>query len=144
LAGRNVKSLRISRDGVRALVLSEADGQSLLQVAGIVRGPDGAPQSLTTPITLPLTGKNPELALWVDESTVVVSSTSATDAVTPELVSLQGGEPRQLSSLPGIQWISAGNGDQSIYAVTHDGIYLLVRTSWTEQGKGAAELSFAG
>jgi hypothetical protein len=144
LAGRNVTSLRISRDGVRALVLSEADGQSLLQVAGIVRGQDGAPQSLTTPITLPLTAKNPELALWVDESTVVVSSTSPTDAVTPELVSLQGGEPRQLASLTGIQWISAGNGDQSIYAVTRDGIYLLVRTSWTEQGKGAVQLAFAG
>lgn len=144
LAKRDVKSLRISRDGVRALVLSEADGQTLLQLAGIVRGPDGAPQSLTNPITLPLSSKNPEIALWVDESTVVVSATSATDAVAPELVSLLGGEPRQISPLTGIQWLSAGNGDQSIYAMTHDGIYLLVRTSWTEQGKGAVQLAFAG
>lgn len=144
LAGRTVKSLRISRDGVRALVLSEADGQTFLQVSGIVRGSDGAPQSLTNPITLPVTAKNPDIALWVDESTIVVSETSSTAQVSPELVSLQGGEPRQISPLKGIQSLSAGNGDTAIYAMTPDGIYLLVRTSWTDQGQGAAQLAFPG
>ncbi|MCH6469639.1 LpqB family beta-propeller domain-containing protein [Sinomonas terrae] len=144
LAGRTVKSLRVSRDGVRALVLSEANGQTLLQVSGIVRGADGTPQALTNPITLPVTAKNPDVALWVDESTIVVSETSSTAQVAPELVSLQGGEPRQISPLTGIQSLSAGNGDTAIYAMTPNGIYLLVRTSWTEQGKGATELSFAG
>ncbi|WP_246036133.1 LpqB family beta-propeller domain-containing protein [Sinomonas susongensis] len=144
LAGRTVKSLRVSRDGVRALVLSEAGGQTLLQISGIVRGPDGTPQTLTNPITLPLTARNPDVALWVDESTVIVSETSSTAQVAPELVSLQGGEPRQISPLTGIQSLSAGNGDTAIYAMTPDGIYLLVRTSWTEQGKGATQLAFAG
>ncbi|MEA5453113.1 LpqB family beta-propeller domain-containing protein [Sinomonas sp. JGH33] len=144
LVGRVVKSLRVARDGARVLVLSEANGQSQLNVAGIVRAQDGSPRALTDPLALPMTAKNPELALWVDEATIVVSGTSAADPVAPELVSLQGGDPRQLSSLNGIQSMSAGNGDQSIYAVTHDGIFLLVRTSWTEQGKGALQLAFAG
>ncbi|WP_334172291.1 LpqB family beta-propeller domain-containing protein [Sinomonas sp.] len=144
LAGRAVTSLRVSRDGVRALVLSEADGQTLLQVSGIVRGSDGTPQSLTNPITLPVTAKNPSVALWVDETTIVVSETSSTAQVAPELVSLQGDEPRQISPLTGIQSLSAGNGDSAIYAMTPDGIYLLVRTSWTEQGKGASQLAFPG
>ncbi|WP_415856409.1 LpqB family beta-propeller domain-containing protein [Sinomonas sp. G460-2] len=144
LAGRTVKALRVARDGVRVLVLSEADGQSTLQVAGIVRGPDGNPKSLTDPVTLPITSKNPDIALWVDESTIVVSGTSSGDPVAPELVSLQGGDPRQISPLAGIQALSAGNGEQSIYAMTKDGIFLLVRTSWAEQGKGAMQLAFAG
>ncbi|MDQ4503267.1 LpqB family beta-propeller domain-containing protein [Sinomonas sp. ASV322] len=144
LSGRVVKSLRVARDGVRVLVLSEANGQSQLQVAGVVRAQDGTPKALTGPLTLPVTVKNPELALWVDEVTIVVSGTSTADPVAPELVSLQGGDPRQLSPLNGIQSISAGNGDQSIYAVTRDGIFLLMRTSWTEQGKGASQLAFAG
>jgi hypothetical protein len=144
LAGRTVKALRVARDGARILVLSEADGQTVLQVAGIVRGPDGAPRALTDPLTLPMTAKNADVALWVDESTIVVSGTSSGDPVAPELVSLQGGDPRQLSPLPGIQSMSAGNGEQSIYAMTRDGIFLLVRTSWIEQGKGAAQLAFAG
>ncbi|WP_422933694.1 LpqB family beta-propeller domain-containing protein [Sinomonas sp. P47F7] len=144
LAGRTVKALRVARDGVRVLVLSEADGQSTLQVAGIVRGPDGNPKSLTDPVTLPVTSKTPDIALWVDESTIVVSGTSSSDPVAPELVSLQGGDPRQISPLAGIQALSAGNGEQSIYAMTKDGIFLLVRTSWAEQGKGALQLAFAG
>ncbi|NUP74906.1 MAG: hypothetical protein HOQ07_09720, partial [Sinomonas sp.] len=144
LAGRTVKALRVARDGARILVLSEADGQTVLQVAGIVRGPDGAPRALTDPLTLPMTAKNADVALRVDESTIVVSGTSSGDPVAPELVSLQGGDPRQLSPLPGIQSMSAGNGEQSIYAMTRDGIFLLVRTSWIEQGKGAAQLAFAG
>lgn len=144
LSGRTVKSLRVGRDGVRVLVLSEADGQPALQIAGIVRGPDGNPKSLTDPVTLPITSKSADIALWVDESTIVVSGTSPSDPVSPELVSLQGGDPRSISPLAGIEALSAGNGEQSIYAMTKDGIFLLVRTSWTEQGKGASQLAFAG
>ena len=144
LAGRTVKALRVARDGVRVLVLSEAEGQAELQVAAIVRGPDGSPKSLTDPLTLPITSKSADIALWVDESTIVVSATSSGDPVAPELVSLEGGDPRQISPLAGIQSLSAGNGEQSIYAMTGDGIFLLVRTSWAEQGKGASQLAFAG
>lgn len=144
LAGRTVEDLRISRDGARALVLSSQGGTTVLQLAGVVRAPDGTPRDLTTPITLTTTEKNPRRAVWVDETTILVSGVSSSDPVTPELVTLKGSEPNQLPPLAGIQAISAGNGQQEIYAQTSAGIFALVRTTWTELGKGVEGPSFAG
>jgi hypothetical protein len=144
LSGRTVEDLRISRDGTRALVLSTQSGTTVLQLAGVVRAADGTPRDLTTPITLTTTEKNPRRAVWVDETTVLVSGISSGDAITPELVSLKGGDPRQLPPLAGIQAISAGNGEQEIYAQTPAGVFLLARTTWTELGKGVEGPSFPG
>ena len=52
LAGRNVKDFRVSREGVRALVISEQNGETRVQVTGIIRSADGTPKELTAPITL--------------------------------------------------------------------------------------------
>ncbi|GAB3283171.1 hypothetical protein GCM10027449_25910 [Sinomonas notoginsengisoli] len=144
LGGRTVEDLRISRDGSRALVLSTQGGSTALQLAGVVRAADGTPRELTTPITLSTTEKKPRRAVWVDDTTVLVSGLSATDPVAPELVSLKKGEPIQLPALSGIQAISAGNDDQEIYAQTTAGVFMLSRTTWTELGKGVEGLSFAG
>ncbi|GAB2740417.1 LpqB family beta-propeller domain-containing protein [Sinomonas soli] len=144
LAGRTVEDLRVSRDGTRALVLSSQGDSTALQVAGVQRAADGTPRELSTPITLSTTEKSPRRAVWVDDTTILVSGVSANDPVAPELVSLKGGDPRQLPQLPGIEAISAGNGDQEIYAQTPAGVFALVRTTWTELGKGVEGLSFAG
>ena len=144
LAGRVVEDLRVSRDGARAVVLSVAGGQTVLQLAGIVRGPDGAPRELTAPITLSIGPDQYRRAVWVDDTTVLVSGLSSSDPVTPALVSLRGGEPRQLPPLNGIQSVSAGNGDQEVYAQTAAGVFQLVRNSWVELGKGVEDPSFAG
>ncbi|MGT2461197.1 LpqB family beta-propeller domain-containing protein [Sinomonas atrocyanea] len=144
LAGRTVEDLRVSRDGTRALVLSTQGNSTSLQLAGVQRAADGTPRALSEPITLSTTEKSPRRAVWVDDTTILVSGVSASDAVAPELVSLKGGDPRQLPQLPGIEAISAGNGDQEIYAQTPAGVFALVRTTWTELGKGVEGLSFAG
>ena len=143
-AWRVVEDLRVSRDGARAVVLSVAGGQTVLQLAGIVRGPDGAPRELTAPITLSIGPDQYRRAVWVDDMTVLVSGLSSSDPVTPALVSLRGGEPRQLPPLNGIQSVSAGNGDQEVYAQTAAGVFQLVRNSWVELGKGVEDPSFAG
>jgi hypothetical protein len=110
----------------------------------VQRAADGTPRELSAPITLSTTEKSPQRAVWVDDTTILVSGVSANDPVAPELVSLRGGDPRQLPQLPGIEAISAGNGDQEIYAQTPAGVFALVRTTWTELGKGVEGLSFAG
>ena len=53
LAGRTVKEFRISRDGTRALVISEQNGKSLVQITGIIRNTDGTPRDLTAPHDAP-------------------------------------------------------------------------------------------
>jgi hypothetical protein len=144
LAGRAVEDFRVSRDGTRALILSSQGGSTVLQVAGVQRASDGTPRDLTAPISLSTTEKDPRRAVWVDDTTILVSGVSASDTVSPELVSLKGGDPRALPPLSGIQAISAGNGDQEVYAQTPAGVFALARTTWTELGKGVEGLSFAG
>ncbi len=143
LAGRTVKDLRISREGVRALVISELNGQTKVQVAGIIRNADGAPRELTAPITL-VTDSNPDQGVWVNDTTVAVMKGSAAGNVTPELLSLTSGQPQQLAPWPGLVWLSAGNGAEEIYGQSAEGIFQRLGNGWSPQLKGPIDPSFPG
>ncbi|WP_310209278.1 LpqB family beta-propeller domain-containing protein [Paenarthrobacter nitroguajacolicus] len=143
LSGRTVKDFRISREGTRALVISEANGKSTVQITGIVRNTDGVPKDLTTPITLFSTGAADQ-GVWVNSSTVAVMSSSATGTVVPELLSLASGEPQQLAPWDGLTSISAGNGSEQIYGQSEDGVFQRVGNGWELQLKGPTEPAFPG
>lgn len=143
LAGRTVKDLRISREGVRALVISEQNGQTKVQVAGIIRNADGTPRELTVPITL-VTASDPDQGVWVNDTTVAVMKGSATANVVPELLSLTSGQPQQLAPWPGLVWLSAGNGAEEIYGQSAEGIFQRLGNGWSPQLKGPIDPSFPG
>ena len=143
LAGRNVKELRISREGVRALVISEQNGTTKVQVAGIIRNADGTPRELTAPITLVASGA-PDQGVWVNDTTVAVMKSSAGSNVTPELLSLTSGQPQQLAPWPGLMWLSAGNGPEEIYGQSAEGIFQRLGNGWSPQLKGPIDPSFPG
>ncbi|MDP9997562.1 LpqB family beta-propeller domain-containing protein [Pseudarthrobacter sulfonivorans] len=143
LAGRTVKDLRISREGVRALVISEQNGQTKVQVAGIIRNADGTPRELTAPITL-VTASDPDQGVWVNDTTVAVMKGSATANVVPELLSLTSGQPQQLAPWPGLVWLSAGNGAEEIYGQSAEGIFQRLGNGWSPQLKGPIDPSFPG
>lgn len=143
LAGRKVKDLRISREGVRVLVISEQNGQTRVQLSGIIRNADGTPRELTAPITL-VTAGNPDQGVWVDDTTVAVMKASATANVVPELLSLTSGQPQQLAPWPGLVWLSAGNGVEEIYGQSAEGIFQRLGNGWSPQLKGPIDPSFPG
>ena len=143
LAGRTIKDLRVSREGVRALVISEQNGKTRVQVAGIIRAADGTPRELTPPITLE-TGSEPDQGVWVTDTTVAVMKGSAAANVTPELLSLTSGQPQQLAPWPGLVGLSAGNGTEEIYAQSAEGIFQRLGNGWSPQLKGPIDLSFPG
>ena len=143
LAGRSVREFRVSREGTRALILSEQNGKTKVQVAGIVRGADGTPKDLTVPITL-LASNDPDHGVWVDDSTVAVMKGSPSGAVTPELLSLTSSEPQQLAPWPGLTALSAGNGGEEIYAQSAEGIFLRIGNGWAPQLKGPVDPSYPG
>ncbi|MDI2035041.1 LpqB family beta-propeller domain-containing protein [Paenarthrobacter nitroguajacolicus] len=143
LAGRTVKDFRVSREGTRALIISELNGKSSVQIAGIVRNPDGVPKDLTTPITLLTTGAVDQ-GVWVNASTVAVMSGSATSTVVPELLSLASGEAQQLAPWDGLTSISAGNGPDQIYGQSEAGVFQRVGNGWELQLKGPIEPAFPG
>ncbi|MDR7157718.1 LpqB family beta-propeller domain-containing protein [Arthrobacter sp. BE255] len=143
LAGRTVKDLRVSREGVRVLVISEQNGKTRVQVAGIIRGADGTPKELTTPVTL-ATGTDPDQGVWVSDTVVAVMKGSAAANVTPELLSLTSGQPQQLAPWPGLVSLSAGNGAEEIYGQSSDGIFQRLGNGWSPQLKGPVDPSFPG
>lgn len=143
LAGRTVKEFRISREAVRALVISEQNGKTRVQVTGIIRGADGTPRELTPPITL-ATGNDPDQGVWVTDTTVAVMKGSAGQNVTPELLSLTSGQPQQLAPWPGLVALSAGNGSEEIYAQSAEGIFQRLGNGWSPQIKGPIDPAFPG
>lgn len=143
LAGRSVKDFRVSREGVRALVISEQNGQTRVQVTGIIRSADGTPKELTTPITLQASG-SPDQGVWVNDTTVVVMNGAASADVTPELLSLTSAQPQKLAPWPGLVALSAGNGPEEIFAQSADGIFQRLGNGWSPQLKGPTDPSFPG
>ncbi|WP_461187180.1 LpqB family beta-propeller domain-containing protein [Arthrobacter sp. Z4-13] len=143
LAGRTVKDFRISREGVRALVISEQNGKTRVQVTGIIRGGDGTPRELTPPVTL-ATDSEPDQGVWVSDTTVAVMKGAAASNVTPELLSLTSGQPQQLAPWPGLVALSAGNGAEEIYAQSAEGVFQRLGNGWSPQIKGPIDPSFPG
>jgi hypothetical protein len=143
LAGRTVKEFRISREGVRALVISEQNGKTRVQITGIIRGGDGTPRELTPPVTL-ATESGPDQGVWVSDTTVAVMKGAAGSNVTPELLSLTSGQPQQLAPWPGLVALSAGNGPEEIYAESAEGLFQRLGNGWSPQIKGPIDPSFPG
>ncbi|MCX6500311.1 MAG: LpqB family beta-propeller domain-containing protein [Arthrobacter sp.] len=143
LAGRLVKEFRISRDGTRALVISELNGKTSVQVTGIIRTGDGTPRDLTAPITL-LAATDPDQGVWVNDTTVAVMKGSANGNVTPELLSLTSAAPQQLAPWTGLTALSAGNGPAEIFGQSADGIFQRLGNGWSQQIKGATDPAFPG
>ncbi|MGN7147974.1 LpqB family beta-propeller domain-containing protein [Arthrobacter sp. SAFR-179] len=143
LAGRTVKEFRVSRDGVRALVISEQNGKSKVQVTGVIRAVDGTPRELTAPITL-VAATDPDQGVWVNGTTVAVMKGAAGSNVTPELLSLTSGQPQQLAPWPGLVAISAGNGVDDIYVQSGEGIFQRLGNGWSPQIKGPTDPAFPG
>ena len=143
LAGRTVKDFRISREGVRALVISEQNGKTRVQVTVIIRGGDGTPRELTPPVTL-ATESGPDQGVWVSDTTVAVMKGAAGSNVTPELLSLTSGQPQQLAPWPGLVALSAGNGPEEIYAQSAEGVFQRLGNGWSPQIKGPIDPSFPG
>ncbi len=143
LAGRTVKDLRISREGVRALVISEQNGKTKVQVTGIIRNADGTPRELTNPITL-VTASDPDQGVWVNDQTIAVMKASSESNVTPELLTFTSGQPQQLAPWPGLVWLSAGNGVEEIYGQSAEGVFQRLGNGWSPQLKGPIDPSFPG
>lgn len=152
LSEASVSELRISRDGARALLVTNQGGRSQVLLAGIVRDADGVPRTLTTPLELAVTADSPsgiperlpaDRAKWVSEDSLLVAQTSAEGEVAPIVLGLGAG-PKPLAGLAGITGLSAGKGEQDIYVQTASAIFKRMGNSWYEVGQGIRDPAFPG
>jgi hypothetical protein len=143
LGGRVVTAVRLSPDGQRIAVLStdRKGGEPRLDVAGVVRQPNGLPTSLGDPLTLA-----PSLTLmrdlvWTDDTTMaVLARKSSSQVVRPWFVPL-GGPITAGPEIAGAEAITTVNGERGLVVVTDkDEVLIRAGNRWQSVGKGSAFL----
>ncbi|MFP5347137.1 MAG: LpqB family beta-propeller domain-containing protein [Actinomycetes bacterium] len=151
LAGRRITSLRISREGTRALVAStDARGVGHLELAGVVRDDDLVPSALSPGGPL---GLGPDLArvqaaVWLDEVDLAALARSGSDdedRVYP--LRIGGPDDQPLSPVPGASGLAAGEGAASVLVATAaGGVLQQAGSAWVPvRGlDGARDPAFAG
>jgi hypothetical protein len=121
LAGRSVRSLRVSRDGTRVAVLSTGPDGLTLDVAAIIRDASGRPQQLGPALGVGAPLVDATRVVWVDDMTLgVLGSSAAATTAAYQLVPL-GGQTRALPALDGAVTIAGGKGERALYAAATDG-----------------------
>ncbi|WP_188667530.1 LpqB family beta-propeller domain-containing protein [Tersicoccus solisilvae] len=142
LRGRTITSLRLSRDGARALIVTVDDGKSSLWLSGVRRAADGTPRELTS--ALPIRTAHPvNTAVWLGDTEVVVMAASDKSTVTPEVLSLSG-QSQELAPVRGATSLAGGNGTQEIYLQYGQELLVRVDTTWSNQATGVLDTAFAG
>ncbi len=152
LQGRRVTSLRLSRDGTRAAVVSTAaDGSAFVDLAGVDRSSDGTPTRLTVAET-PAAGPglvSAQEAVWVEENVLAVLGRRAEDERDRVLLVEVGGTVQDpLTPVDGSPVaIAAGNGERSVLVATGEGGLLVqAGAAWVEipTGEGVRDPAFEG
>lgn len=126
--GMTVTSLRISRDGARALVSGQRGTRGELFVCAVERDQVQVPLRLGPPQqVLPglITARS---AAWLDQRHAVVLGRRGTGPEQPWLVEI-GGDTEAVAPVPGTAiGLTAGNGE--IYAALPDGAAQLALSTW--------------
>lgn len=148
LDGRTVRSLRVSRDGARVVVVSVGSSPTDVDVdvAGIVRDEDGRPQSVSEePLSIGASLTDATEVAWVDEVTVAVLGLSGSLSVpTMHLVPI-GGPTQPLTLMEGTAGIAAGRGERALYLVDQDGVLLSrASNSWVTVATDVRDPVFPG
>lgn len=135
-----VASLKISRDGARALIVTLVGNRGAVWVSGIQRDAENKPTQLTQPIRLGTTIDASD-AHWYSDSSVLVA-----DYVTgkSQIVSLSG-ELTDIGALNGMMNVVSGSGNNSAIAQTTDSsVYLLVDYGWSRVDVQLQDVSYSG
>lgn len=128
-----ILTLAVSRDGTRvAALLKTTTGYSLM-AAGIVRGGNGSPTSLTEPVELAVPTSTPRSAAWTSDLTIAVLSTTNGEA-TSIAQQMVGGTQTTTSGPASGQTIVGAAGLSPYVVLSEDGTLLApTGTGWQAQ-----------
>lgn len=147
LAGREVRSVRVSRDGSRIAVAYQSPaGPSVIEVASVVRDDDGRPQSLGEErlvVGASLTDVT-EVA-WLDAATLAVLGTGAGAEIPTAYTVPLGGRTSMKPTVAGARGIAAA--PETLYLVDETGSLLLLRgqtSTWTAVVTGVRDPVLGG
>jgi hypothetical protein len=139
LAGRTVLALDVSREGSRmAVVSADAFGRVRLDVAGIARAPDDAPQGVGVARTTGRSLRDISDVSWADRTNLVVVAGAGPG--TKRIYQLEvGGLVTALPPVAGPVQVQAGDGLRDVYAVTARGrVVVHSGNGWRDLGRGSS------
>lgn len=138
LEGRRVLEARVAPDGDRVAVLSvDAGGAGhRIDLAGIVRGAAGVPQSLAAPLRLAAPVQRAVSLAWVDDRTLATLAVLDGKTLQPVVLTV-GGEVRPLPPVRDAVAIASTGGERELFVTTGAG-RLLARegSQWVDNGPG--------
>ncbi|GEN78311.1 LpqB family beta-propeller domain-containing protein [Actinotalea fermentans] len=150
LADRQLRSMRVSRDGARIAIASvDADGRSTIHVASIVRAADeaGEPRALgdgALTVGASLTDVT-ELAWSTEQALAVLGTAAGSEQRAVYLATVGGRTTLQQVVAEGTVGLAAARGNDGIYVVDTDGVLRLLRgSSWVETTSGVVDPVFPG
>jgi hypothetical protein len=141
LANRRILALRVSPGGERVAVIStNAQGTGLrIDVAGVVRAPNGIPQSLARPLRVAPTLTEAKDLVWTSETGLaILGRVSAKHPVRTHPAEVGGALGGPLPVVAGAASITTAGGSR-LLVVTTDGGEVFVRAgnSWLPFGEGS-------
>jgi hypothetical protein len=143
--GRDVRSVRVSRDGTRIAVVSTGPDGPTVDLAGIVRDDSGTPQRLGDQLRVGARLSDASQVVWVDQVTLAVLGKSGTMTGPTMHVVPTAGNTRPLPALEGATSIAAGKGERSLYLGTSDStLYTLQGNSWIRVATNVTYPAFPG
>ena len=144
LRNKHVASLRISREGARALVVTTGENPSraTIWIAGVVRDGSGKPVELEKGSAL-AADVDVNTAQWIGGDEFVTTALDQDGNAQPRRYTVAG-EFDDLPSLTGVTSIAGGNGPAAVYGASDGRLYMLTGSSWALQSEDVTDTSFAG
>ena len=116
LKQREVLDIKVARDGTRIAVLSELEGELILEVAVVVRTGNGIPVRLAEPLRVGAQLTDAVSVVWLDELTLgTLGDTKIGDIVTSPtitVVPLAGGLRKITTNFEGANWLTTARGEE--------------------------------
>ncbi|MGV9195583.1 LpqB family beta-propeller domain-containing protein [Arcanobacterium canis] len=144
LAGTEIVSVRVSRDGTRMVIVGNASGVSSVFVVGILRDANGVPLGFAEAAHMGVRLNTISDVAWVDASTLVVVGVEG-GANDPALYSVPIFGP--IRRLPGTfipKSVTAGRGLDSVVAETPDALLEFDSGAWRKITPALTQPTFPG
>ncbi len=145
LADRQVRSVRVARDGARAAVAYQnADGRSVVEVAAVVRDAKGRPQRLSDDrLVVGASLSDVTEVSWLDETSLAVLGVGSMGPGASAYVVPLGGPTEGKAAQPGVVNIAAM--PDRLYVADEDGVLLRFQlNTWAEVADDVRDPAFAG
>ena len=144
LDDQHVASLRISREGSRALVVTTdaAATRSTVWIAGVVRDASGKPTELAKGNAV-ATDVDVDTAQWIGPDEFVTSALDQDTNAQPRRYTIAG-KVDELPALTGVTSLAGGNGPAAVYGASDGRLYMLTGSSWALQSEEVTDTAFAG